>query len=313
MDIFDASERYIKEKRSLIILAGKEYGCGSSRDWAAKGPWMQVRSSVTHPMWCFYKIKGSESNDSRNFHVLQNVFRFIQFLISYFSQRVSKRWSRKATSASTEVIWLVWELLLSSINKVIQRKVLVWPEKNLSVSSSHKPWKLELWLLSRFVCTPSVSIRSFEIQILPHGKNWFISGGRGSISSFCYKKLKFGKFPGLNSLWLLVLKILPKTFFILQRYNAKVLIGIEVLLFPVYSTVSHKSYNQNFNFIPGRRRPLVPSEDTFWHWSWICLLQEWWHLELYDPQNCSIKGISSFFKNKMFKPFLTSKLVLSWW
>ena len=43
MDIFDASERYKEEKRSLIILAGKEYGCGSSRDWAAKGPWMQVR------------------------------------------------------------------------------------------------------------------------------------------------------------------------------------------------------------------------------------------------------------------------------
>lgn len=42
MDIFDASERYKEEKQSLIILAGKEYGCGSSRDWAAKGPWMQV-------------------------------------------------------------------------------------------------------------------------------------------------------------------------------------------------------------------------------------------------------------------------------
>jgi len=43
MDIFDAAERYKKEQRSLIILAGKEYGCGSSRDWAAKGPWMQVQ------------------------------------------------------------------------------------------------------------------------------------------------------------------------------------------------------------------------------------------------------------------------------
>eukprot|EP00111_Clytia_hemisphaerica_P000375 TCONS_00001021-protein len=46
MDIFDAAERYIKEKRSLIILAGKEYGCGSSRDWAAKGPWMQGIKAV---------------------------------------------------------------------------------------------------------------------------------------------------------------------------------------------------------------------------------------------------------------------------
>merc|ERR1711915_333070 len=40
MDIFDAASRYRDEKRSLIILAGKEYGSGSSRDWAAKGPWM---------------------------------------------------------------------------------------------------------------------------------------------------------------------------------------------------------------------------------------------------------------------------------
>lgn len=36
--IFDASEKYQKEGTSLIIIAGKEYGTGSSRDWAAKGP-----------------------------------------------------------------------------------------------------------------------------------------------------------------------------------------------------------------------------------------------------------------------------------
>jgi aconitate hydratase len=38
MSIFDASEKYHAEKVSLVILAGKEYGSGSSRDWAAKGP-----------------------------------------------------------------------------------------------------------------------------------------------------------------------------------------------------------------------------------------------------------------------------------
>jgi aconitate hydratase len=38
MSIFDAAERYHAEKVPLIILAGKEYGSGSSRDWAAKGP-----------------------------------------------------------------------------------------------------------------------------------------------------------------------------------------------------------------------------------------------------------------------------------
>jgi aconitate hydratase len=38
MTIFAASERYLAEQTSLIVLAGKEYGSGSSRDWAAKGP-----------------------------------------------------------------------------------------------------------------------------------------------------------------------------------------------------------------------------------------------------------------------------------
>jgi aconitate hydratase len=38
MSIFDASEKYAAEGVPLIILAGKEYGSGSSRDWAAKGP-----------------------------------------------------------------------------------------------------------------------------------------------------------------------------------------------------------------------------------------------------------------------------------
>ena len=38
MAIFDASELYRKEGRSLIVLAGQRYGQGSSRDWAAKGP-----------------------------------------------------------------------------------------------------------------------------------------------------------------------------------------------------------------------------------------------------------------------------------
>jgi aconitate hydratase len=38
MSIFEASEKYIAEKVPLVIIAGKEYGSGSSRDWAAKGP-----------------------------------------------------------------------------------------------------------------------------------------------------------------------------------------------------------------------------------------------------------------------------------
>jgi aconitate hydratase len=38
MSIFDAAERYLAEGVPTIVLAGKEYGSGSSRDWAAKGP-----------------------------------------------------------------------------------------------------------------------------------------------------------------------------------------------------------------------------------------------------------------------------------
>jgi aconitate hydratase len=37
MDIFDAAMRYMKDGVPLVVLAGKEYGSGSSRDWAAKG------------------------------------------------------------------------------------------------------------------------------------------------------------------------------------------------------------------------------------------------------------------------------------
>ncbi len=38
MSIFEASQSYQKQGTPLIVIAGKEYGTGSSRDWAAKGP-----------------------------------------------------------------------------------------------------------------------------------------------------------------------------------------------------------------------------------------------------------------------------------
>jgi aconitate hydratase len=38
MTIYDASKQYLEEGTPLIVIAGKEYGSGSSRDWAAKGP-----------------------------------------------------------------------------------------------------------------------------------------------------------------------------------------------------------------------------------------------------------------------------------
>jgi len=40
MTIFEASERYRKDGTPLLVIAGKEYGSGSSRDWAAKGPYL---------------------------------------------------------------------------------------------------------------------------------------------------------------------------------------------------------------------------------------------------------------------------------
>ena len=46
MSVFDAAEKYKAEGHSLIILAGKEYGSGSSRDWAAKGPYLQGVKAV---------------------------------------------------------------------------------------------------------------------------------------------------------------------------------------------------------------------------------------------------------------------------
>ncbi len=38
MSVFDAAMRYAEEGVPLLVIAGKEYGSGSSRDWAAKGP-----------------------------------------------------------------------------------------------------------------------------------------------------------------------------------------------------------------------------------------------------------------------------------
>jgi len=46
MAIFDAAAQYQKDGVDTIILAGKEYGSGSSRDWAAKGPFLQGVKAV---------------------------------------------------------------------------------------------------------------------------------------------------------------------------------------------------------------------------------------------------------------------------
>jgi aconitate hydratase len=40
MSVFDAAMKYMQENKPLIVFSGKEYGAGSSRDWAAKGPFL---------------------------------------------------------------------------------------------------------------------------------------------------------------------------------------------------------------------------------------------------------------------------------
>ncbi len=46
MTIYDAAMRYVEEGTPLIVVAGREYGSGSSRDWAAKGPYLQGVQAV---------------------------------------------------------------------------------------------------------------------------------------------------------------------------------------------------------------------------------------------------------------------------
>jgi aconitate hydratase len=47
MSIYDAAMRYREQRTPLIVIAGKEYGTGSSRDWAAKGPaLLGVRAAI---------------------------------------------------------------------------------------------------------------------------------------------------------------------------------------------------------------------------------------------------------------------------
>jgi aconitate hydratase len=40
MAVWDAAEQYMKAGQDTIVFAGNEYGAGSSRDWAAKGPYL---------------------------------------------------------------------------------------------------------------------------------------------------------------------------------------------------------------------------------------------------------------------------------
>ena len=56
MPYYDAAQRYESEGVPLIVLAGKEFGTGSSRDWAAKGPaLLGVRAAIAENFERIYR------------------------------------------------------------------------------------------------------------------------------------------------------------------------------------------------------------------------------------------------------------------
>lgn len=91
VDVFEAAERYQKEGIPLIILAGKDYGSGNSRDWVAKGPYLLV---------------------NLKFHffspllVLLHLF-FFDTLV-FFSGRAYVRSLPRASRSYTRASWWAW-------------------------------------------------------------------------------------------------------------------------------------------------------------------------------------------------------------
>lgn len=53
MDVYDCAERYAVDKTPLILICGKDYGSGSSRDWAAKGPFLLVSKEKIMKVYFF--------------------------------------------------------------------------------------------------------------------------------------------------------------------------------------------------------------------------------------------------------------------
>src|SRR5437762_10126482 len=69
MSIFDAAMKYQQENMPLVILAGHEYGTGSSRDWAAKDrKSTRLNSShrcISYAVFCLKKKKQHEAGAPR--------------------------------------------------------------------------------------------------------------------------------------------------------------------------------------------------------------------------------------------------------
>lgn len=73
--MFDAAERYQQAGLPLIILAGKEYGSGSSRDWAAKGPFLLVSVTRGHPNGQLPSGPGGEVGRGPGINVVEEHFK----------------------------------------------------------------------------------------------------------------------------------------------------------------------------------------------------------------------------------------------
>src|SRR5215813_10922853 len=66
MSIYDAAMRYKSEKVPLVVFAGKEYGSGSSRDWAAMGALPLCFEEGTS--WQSLGLRGDEQVTIRGLH-----------------------------------------------------------------------------------------------------------------------------------------------------------------------------------------------------------------------------------------------------
>lgn len=56
MDIYDCAVKYANDKTPLIVIAGFDYGTGSSRDWAAKGPYLLVNRIINFFLLYIYIV-----------------------------------------------------------------------------------------------------------------------------------------------------------------------------------------------------------------------------------------------------------------
>ena len=91
MSIYDAAMRYQAEGRRLVVFAGKEYGTGSSRDWAAKGTkLLGVRAVIAES---FERIHRS------------NLVGMGVLPLQFLARRLAASWASPARRSSPSAAW----------------------------------------------------------------------------------------------------------------------------------------------------------------------------------------------------------------